>query len=196
MIVAHTQQRPEPWKHQPVSLADQRVVVTGGTTGIGRTIALLLASLGAKVLIFGRDDRHLQDAYDTMATWRNQVIGLTVDQSREEDVDRVFKEVDDKLGGLDILINNAGIAAGSVENMAAQDYRYVLESDLIGYIACTKRACLDSSRTRKVRSSTSARSAPAAAARARISTSPPRQACAASVTASPNRSKRITSASH
>ena len=140
MIVPRTQHRPDQWKYEPQALSDQRIIVTGGTTGIGRTTALLLLSLGARVAIFGRDERRLQDACDQMDEHSDRLIGISADQSREEDVDRVFNEVDEQFGGLDALVNNAGLAARSIEKMDPEDYRYVLETNLIGYIACAKRA--------------------------------------------------------
>lgn len=140
MIMPHTQTRPDTWKHEPQSLTGQRILVTGGTTGIGRTTALLLLHLGARVCIFGRDERHLQDARDHMSDYQDRLLALTADQSREEDLEILFRKIDDQIDGLDALVNNAGLPARSVEQMDPEDYRYIIETNLVGYIACTKRA--------------------------------------------------------
>jgi NAD(P)-dependent dehydrogenase (short-subunit alcohol dehydrogenase family) len=133
-------ERPARWKHQPLSLQDKRIIVTGGTTGIGRTTALLLAGQGARVLIFGRNPDALEDALQDMSEYPEHVFGLTADVSREDDVDRVFDEADRQLGGLDILINNAGVSGKGVLELEPEDYRYVIETNLVGCMACAKRA--------------------------------------------------------
>src|SRR5688572_20369258 len=92
-------------------IADKRVLITGGTTGIGRATALLLAAKGAHVLIFGRHEKELSDAMRDLREAGRNVHGMTADAARIEDVRRVFKEVDAKLGRIDVLINNAALGA-------------------------------------------------------------------------------------
>lgn len=121
-------------------LADKRVLVTGGTTGIGRATALLLASRGAHVLTFGRHEQELNDALRDLRGVSRNVHGLTADASRIEDVRRVFKEVDEKLGGLDVLINNAALGAEGLASMKQEDWEYIVRSNLIGYMSCAQEA--------------------------------------------------------
>src|SRR5688500_16062512 len=121
-------------------LAEKRVLITGGTTGIGRATALLLASRGAHVLIFGRHEKELNDAMRDLRATSSKVHGMTADASRIEDVRRVFKAVDDQLGGIDVLINNAALGAEGLASMKQEDWEYVVRSNLIGYMSCAHEA--------------------------------------------------------
>lgn len=131
--------RPSQWKYQPETLQGKSVVITGGTTGIGRATALLAASQGARVLIFGRHEAELRDALEEIRHV-GQVVGLTADQTREEDIHRVFAAVDDQLGGVDVLVNNAGVPAESVETGAYRGWEYVIKANILGYMACAREA--------------------------------------------------------
>jgi len=122
-------------------LAGKAVIISGGTTGIGRATAQLLAAEGARVFVFGR---HEQDIHQTVRgvgdAARGEIHGTVADQSRQEDVERVFAEADERIGGCDILINNAAVAGGSVFEKSIADIRYVLDANLFGYLACTQLA--------------------------------------------------------
>jgi NADP-dependent 3-hydroxy acid dehydrogenase YdfG len=113
------------------------IVITGGTTGIGRATAKLLASRGAKVLIFGRDEKVVQSALDEM---EGEVSGMTADVTREEDIERIFREADSRLGGVDVLINNAAISGPDLMESSFADWRYALDTNILGYVACTRAA--------------------------------------------------------
>jgi NADP-dependent 3-hydroxy acid dehydrogenase YdfG len=129
------------YEFQPQSLADKAVVISGGTAGIGRTVGVRLAMEGAKILIFGRHEQQLQDALrDIKAVGKGQVFGMIADQAKWEDVERVFQEADAKLGGVDILINNASIAAESIAEAEHTDWEYTIQSNLLGYMACSRQA--------------------------------------------------------
>lgn len=128
------------WDYQPQDVAGKAVVITGGTTGIGRAIAVLLGWRGARVLLFGRHDQELRDAMNDVKTAGGEVHGLAADVSRHEDVERVFHHADRKIGGVDILINNAGSAARSVTGSDYQDIRYAIETDLLACLDCAHEA--------------------------------------------------------
>jgi NADP-dependent 3-hydroxy acid dehydrogenase YdfG len=125
---------------EPFSILGKCVLITGGTTGIGLATAKLLARNGAKVMIFGRHKEELQQALDEIQRDALQAQGTIADQSKPDDLRRVFKEVDQKLGGLDVLINNAAVSGDSAEKTSPENARYVLESNLLGYIACCHEA--------------------------------------------------------
>lgn len=119
------------------SLKDRRVLITGGTTGIGRAIARLLASEGARIFTFGRHDRELDDALNDIAEV-GEASGMVADAAKREDVEKVFAEADRVLGGLDVLIDNAAVSAEGLES--DDDWRYAVETNLIGYLAFARGA--------------------------------------------------------
>jgi len=80
------------------------VLITGGSSGIGRAAAQVLAQAGARVAITGRDPQRLAEAARSLG-----VVGIQADVSNETDVLRTYRELKEKLGDLDVLINNAGI---------------------------------------------------------------------------------------
>jgi NADP-dependent 3-hydroxy acid dehydrogenase YdfG len=122
------------------SLAGKRILVSGGTTGIGRETVSLLASAGARVLTFGRHEKELQDSLENAGGASGELFGLTADSATRDGIEQVFAAVDDKLGGIDILVACAALGAQPVHEMEEDDWRYVVETNLIGYLACARAA--------------------------------------------------------
>jgi NAD(P)-dependent dehydrogenase (short-subunit alcohol dehydrogenase family) len=121
---AHTQQ---------LSLKGKRAVITGGTTGIGRAIAVLLAAEGVKVFICGRDEQHLADA---LARIREvgEGDGIATDLAEPDNV-KAFVDAGTRwLGGLDIAVVNAAIAAEGLSDMSEQELRYAIATDFTAYL--------------------------------------------------------------
>jgi NADP-dependent 3-hydroxy acid dehydrogenase YdfG len=125
---------------QPTSVNGKSIIVSGGTTGIGRATALLLAAEGARVLIYGRHEDALNDALSDIKDLGGEAYGMTADQAYEDDIRRVFEEADSRLGSLDILVNNAALAAKSVTGMSYDEWHYVVNANLVGYMACSELA--------------------------------------------------------
>ena len=121
------------------SLRGKRILLTGGTTGIGRATLEMLASEGARVLTFGRHQEELDDALAS-AREDGEVVGLTADAATREGIEAVYAAVDEKLGGIDMLVACAALGAEPIHEMPDQDWRYVIETNLIGYLACAKDA--------------------------------------------------------
>lgn len=120
----------------PQSVEGKTALVTGGTTGIGRAIAVLLASAGAKVMVFGNRKDHLEDALaDIKKVAKTDAYGYVIDVSHEEEINLIFKEVDDKLGHLDILINNVATGFSNVTDGTYKDLQYVINTNLMSYLA-------------------------------------------------------------
>jgi len=126
--------------YEPDSLNGKNILITGGTTGIGRSTAILLAAQGANVLIFGRHEKELDDAMRDIQETGGSVIGLTADVSNPQDIQRVFKEVDQQFGTLDILINNAALGYNSVMKGGYEDWAYIVNTNLVGYMAMAHEA--------------------------------------------------------
>lgn len=123
------------------ALSGKRILLTGGTTGIGRATLSLLAREGAHVLTFGRNAEPLQDAIETARSeGGGEVQGLTADSATREGVEEVFAALDEKLGGIDILVACAALGAQPIHEMEDEDWRYVIETNLVGYLACARAA--------------------------------------------------------
>jgi NADP-dependent 3-hydroxy acid dehydrogenase YdfG len=116
------------------------ILITGGTTGIGRATAVRLAQAGGRVLIFGRHQRELDEAMRELHDVGGDAHGITADVSRQDDIRHVFRTVDQTLGGIDILVNNAAVSGGSTAEGDHAQWEYVLETNLLGYIACAHEA--------------------------------------------------------
>jgi 3-oxoacyl-[acyl-carrier protein] reductase len=93
----------------PPTLAGKAAVVTGGSRGIGMAIAEALAAAGASVAITGRDQLHLDRAVERLAVHGPHVVGTQADVRIAEDAARAIDGAAQTFGGLDILINNAGV---------------------------------------------------------------------------------------
>jgi NADP-dependent 3-hydroxy acid dehydrogenase YdfG len=126
--------------YQIEPVADKSILITGGTTGIGRAIAILLAAQGARVMIFGRHEQELNEAMNDIRQAGGEVLGLTADVSDPQDVQRVFQEFDGQMDKLDILINNAALGYGSVMEGGYPEWEYILKSNLLGYMAMSHEA--------------------------------------------------------
>lgn len=88
-------------------------LVTGGGTGIGRGIALALASQGSKVVVCGRRQAPLDETIQSIREDGGEALAIQADVSRVGDVDRLVKSVLKSYGTVDILVNNAAIGGGA-----------------------------------------------------------------------------------
>jgi NADP-dependent 3-hydroxy acid dehydrogenase YdfG len=125
-------------EYLPENVKGKNVLITGGTTGIGRAIAILLAAQGAKVVIFGRNEPEMNDALDAIKAIgpEQEPYGFTADVAMEQGVKQIFEHTDQKLKTLDILINNAAIAFEGITSGSYKDWKYVTDINLLGYMAC------------------------------------------------------------
>ena len=119
-------------------LADQRVLITAGGAGIGRAIANAFSAAGARVAVCDVDADALADA---KSQWQD-LSTTHCDVSDPAAVDRLFEETLARLGGLDVLVNNAGIAGptAAVEDCDTEGWRQTLAVNLDGSFFCARRA--------------------------------------------------------
>jgi 2-deoxy-D-gluconate 3-dehydrogenase len=122
-------------------IKDQKILVTGGSKGIGKDIAIAFAKLGADVIITGRDEGSLSSATAELKTINPHCSYLAADV---QDVQSVYNAVDkavSTLGGLDILVNNAGINIPKPAlEVTEEDWDQVLDTNLKGTFFCAQRA--------------------------------------------------------
>ena len=123
-------------------LKDKVAVVTGGTRGIGYSIAEALLAEGAKVFICGRDQNHLKPALEKLrAAAPDRVDGTVADVRRYEACSKLVHAAADRFGGLDILVNNAGVGVFKpVDQLTVEEWDTTIATNLSGVFYCCHEA--------------------------------------------------------
>lgn len=116
--------------------------MTGGTRGIGRAIAQKLLGEGALVAVCSRSRENVQTFVNECQPADNaRLLAEPADISKLEDVTRFFEQVDARFGGLDILINNAGIGIfKSVADLTPEEWHRTIDLNLNGVFYCSHQA--------------------------------------------------------
>ena len=123
-------------------LTDQVALVTGAARGLGRLIAECLAESGAKVACIDVNEELLQEAVKSIEAAGGEAIGLACDVTDSQRVNDAVGEVVSKWGGLQILVNNAGITRdGLIMRMKDDQWDAVLNINLRGTFLFTRAAC-------------------------------------------------------
>mgnify|MGYP000394783255 FL=1 len=119
-------------------LDGQRALVTGAGSGIGQVMAQHFEKAGARIWICDADTNNLEQSLKENPDWN----GTPCDVSEENQVDQLFKEMSDSFGGLEILVNNAGIAGPTapVEEIDPVEWRRSVGVNLNGAFYCTRLA--------------------------------------------------------
>jgi NAD(P)-dependent dehydrogenase (short-subunit alcohol dehydrogenase family) len=127
---------------EDTALSGKVAVVTGGTRGIGRAIAARLLREGAAVAVCSRLHEHVQAFLsEFQPAAGDRLLAEPADVSKLEDVQRFFGSVDARFGGIDFLINNAGIGVfKSVADLTAEEWRRTIDLNLTGVYYCSHEA--------------------------------------------------------
>lgn len=119
---------------------DKVAIVTGGSRGIGRAIALALATTGAKVVVnYASSSGAADQVVAEIAGMGGQAIALQADVSQADQVDVLLQAVIDQWGRVDVLVNNAGITRDTLLlRMDLEDWQKVIDLNLTGVFLCTR----------------------------------------------------------
>ena len=136
-----------------MDLKDKVAVVTGSSRGIGRAIALKLASSGAKVVVNYRTSAEAaREVVDAIGALGGQAMAVQADVADAEDAKRLIRSAQTTYGGLDILVNNAGTTRDTLlARMSEEDWNLVINTNLKGAFNCTKAAIRPMMRQRRGR---------------------------------------------
>ena len=123
-------------------LKDKVAVVTGGSRGIGFSIAQALLAEGAKAFICGRNPDALRAALEKLrGTAPANVDGSTADVRNYEDCRKLVKVAAERFGGLDILVNNAGVGFFKpVDQLSVEEWDATIQTNLSGVFYCCREA--------------------------------------------------------
>jgi len=123
-------------------LTGKKALVTGGSRGIGRGIALALATQGADVMVnyYGKEDQANQVVAEIKAMGRN-AVAVQADVSKPAEVAKMFEQVRNLWGGLNILVNNAGVVMQNpIEKITEEEWDKTIDINLKGQFLCIQNS--------------------------------------------------------
>jgi len=117
-------------------------VVTGGAMGIGKASCIMLAREGAKVAVTDIQDDEGNKVAEEIGKAGGEAKYWHLDTSSEKEVEKVLKEVAGEFGGIDVLVNNAGIAGADkpTDEITAKEWDRVIDVNVNGVFFCTKHS--------------------------------------------------------
>ncbi|HEX6799910.1 MAG TPA: 3-oxoacyl-[acyl-carrier-protein] reductase [Ktedonobacterales bacterium] len=132
------------------SLAERVALVTGSSRGIGRATAERLAAMGAAVAVnYRSDEAGARETAAAIAERGGRAVPVQGDVSVEDDVTRLFKEIETQLGPVTVLVNNAGTTNDRlILQMKLEDFERLLQANLVSAFLCTRAALRGMTRAR------------------------------------------------
>ena len=121
-------------------LKNKKVIITGASKGIGKSIALKLAEYGCDLFLLSRNQDALNTVRDEILTYFNvEIESYVTDTGNHESVNKVFSDIISKYNRIDILVNNAGITRDNILiRMSQEEWNSVINTNLTGYFNCCK----------------------------------------------------------
>ncbi len=130
-------------------ISGKRILVTGATSGLGLAMAQALVKEGAKVLITGRDQNKIDQAVSSVESLSGECLGALIDVRDEQSIEKGLAEMVQLWGGIDVLINNAGIGMQTVNpqfltdpkpfwEISSAGFRDLIDTNLTGYFLVAK----------------------------------------------------------
>jgi 3-oxoacyl-[acyl-carrier protein] reductase len=114
-------------------------VITGGSKGIGKAIALDLAQAGAKIVLAARNENELNQAAKEISKHGVEVLSVRTDVRNPKDVENLASKTNERFGAVQVLVNNAGIGHfREVLQLSNEDFQSILETNLNGTFYCSK----------------------------------------------------------
>lgn len=111
------------------------IAITGAGSGFGAAIARHYASSGWNVAVTDIDEQRASQTLSELEKSNGDHFSMPVDVTREQDWQKLYDTVNQKWGGLEVLVNNAGVAAaGNIEDTSMEDWAWVLDIDLMGVV--------------------------------------------------------------
>jgi len=122
--------------------ADKNAIVTGGAQGLGQAICFRLAKEGCNIAVADINQEGIKETEKKLrAEYDIKTLGVVTDVTKDDQVAHLVDKTVSQLGGLDIMVSNAGILiAQPVEDFSAQKWMKVMEVNLFGYFLCVKHA--------------------------------------------------------
>jgi NADP-dependent 3-hydroxy acid dehydrogenase YdfG len=123
------------------SLDGRRALITGASSGIGEAIATAMAAEGGAVALAARRKERLDDLVGRIEAAGGTAVAIDADVAEEEQARRLVAAAHERLGGLDCLVNNAGVMLlGPVQGAETDEWRRMIEVNLLGLLYCTHAA--------------------------------------------------------
>jgi NAD(P)-dependent dehydrogenase (short-subunit alcohol dehydrogenase family) len=121
------------------TLSGQVALVTGGTRGLGKEFARALASAGARVAVISRDQADCDEAAAEISAAGTSAIGVEADVTNRAQLDHCRHQIEERLGPVDVLVNNAGIALKKdALDVSFEEWSHVLSVNLDGVWNCSQ----------------------------------------------------------
>ena len=126
--------------HPLFDLSGRVALVTGGGSGLGVEFCDALAEFGADVVTCARRKAHVEETCKMISKYGHKTLALGVDVSKYDQVQAMFKQIEDTFGRLDILVNNAGVTTRGavIDQIDVSEWHRLIDIDLHGVFYCMK----------------------------------------------------------